>query len=260
MLGARLDLVIVARGTPQMQPKAILVCAALLLAMTASPAAAGPRHEARTGYIVALHPAAAGPSVDRAVARLEARAGFRASTRFSHALRGFAARLTERQHLALLRDPSVAAVVPDRPIELAEQTLPTGVDRVDADSPTSLSGIDGEDEELDVDIAIIDTGIQPDHPDLRVVGGHNCVPNGGTTDPGAWADVASHGTHVAGIAPTTPTSLSRHPERACGPYVSSTGRSAAGRHGCCAPSTGWPPRWSRARRRAPSGRASRSPT
>ena len=51
---------------------------------------------------------------------------------------------------------------------------------------------------LDVDIAIVDTGIQPDHPDLNVVGGYNCT--GGSTS--AWGDGTSfgHGTHVAGIA------------------------------------------------------------
>jgi hypothetical protein len=43
-------------------------------------------------------------------------------------------------------------------------------------------------------VAIVDTGIAT-HPDLNVVGGFNCS----TSDPTAWRDKQSHGTHVAGI-------------------------------------------------------------
>jgi subtilisin family serine protease len=53
-------------------------------------------------------------------------------------------------------------------------------------------------------IAIVDSGIDADHPDLqgKVSGGANCVDRddpGGCVD-GNWADDAGHGTHVAGIA------------------------------------------------------------
>jgi subtilisin family serine protease len=45
-------------------------------------------------------------------------------------------------------------------------------------------------------IAIVDGGIQPDHPDLNVVGGVNCLAGG---DPNDWADRDGHGTFAAGL-------------------------------------------------------------
>ena len=71
--------------------------------------------------------------------------------------------------------------------------MPPGVKRVGSLQNNQRTGSN-----LNVDIAIVDTGIQPNHPDLNVVGGYNCT-GGGTGD---WADGTSfgHGTHVAGIA------------------------------------------------------------
>lgn len=45
-----------------------------------------------------------------------------------------------------------------------------------------------------VKVAIIDTGIDPNHPELKVAGGINALDNNAP-----WADDHSHGTHVAGI-------------------------------------------------------------
>jgi len=54
-----------------------------------------------------------------------------------------------------------------------------------------------------IKIAIIDTGIDKDHPDLdgNLVGGVNFVsiPSWKTPDPNKWDDDNGHGTHVAGI-------------------------------------------------------------
>lgn len=74
----------------------------------------------------------------------------------------------------------------------AQQT-PTGINRIDADK-SATARIDGSDERVNVDIAVIDTGIQSDHPDLNVVGGKNCA------DGKSYADKNGHGTHVAGTA------------------------------------------------------------
>jgi subtilisin family serine protease len=54
-------------------------------------------------------------------------------------------------------------------------------------------------------VGVVDTGIQPDHPDLaaNIVGGENFVVTGkvrgkAIVDPAKWADDNGHGTHVAG--------------------------------------------------------------
>lgn len=53
---------------------------------------------------------------------------------------------------------------------------------------------DGSGTAVDLDIAIIDTGIRPDHEDLNVAGGRNFIA-GSTSN---WSDGNGHGTHVAG--------------------------------------------------------------
>jgi subtilisin family serine protease len=114
---------------------------------------------------------------------------------YGHALKGFAADLAPGQRDALARDPDVAFVERDRVVELAAQVVPDATRRVEA-TRAPAARIDGVDQRVNADIAIIDTGIQPDHPDLNVAGGHNCI----DSRPGAWADGNGHGTHVAGIA------------------------------------------------------------
>ena len=120
--------------------------------------------------------------------------GLRADRTFSHAFRGFAAKLDRHQVTMLRTDPSVAYIVHDEKIEAEAQLIPTGVSRIGATRST-VAKIDGIDERVDADIAIVDTGIKPSL-DVNVVGGYNCS----TADPTAWGDGNGHGTHVAGIA------------------------------------------------------------
>jgi subtilisin len=82
-------------------------------------------------------------------------------------------------------------------MEALAQTLPWGVDRVDADVLHS----DGE-TGRGADIAIIDTGIDDDHPDLQanVGAGKAYVSCRGSNCNYAWSDDDNHGTHCAGIA------------------------------------------------------------
>ncbi|HEY8799158.1 MAG TPA: S8 family serine peptidase, partial [Candidatus Limnocylindrales bacterium] len=119
--------------------------------------------------------------------------GFKADRTFGHAIRGYSARLSHGQVAALRGDPSVAMIVPDEKIEAEAQTIPTGISRVGA-TRSSVSQIDGVDQRVDADVAIVDTGIGLGQTDLNVVGGYNC--SSATTT--AWRDVYGHGTHVAG--------------------------------------------------------------
>jgi subtilisin len=188
---------------------ATLVAAALLLSI-AGPALAGdpaqPRELAERGAIGGGARASTtadptgrwivvyknGTNVVRTSARLAKAGGFTAERTFASAFRGLTAMLSPRQVTRLRRDPAVLAVVPDEKIELAAQLVPTGIDRING----RLSGtakIDGVDQRVDADVAVVDTGIAT-VADLNVAGGYNCS----TSNTALWRDVHGHGTHVAG--------------------------------------------------------------
>ena len=127
------------------------------------------------------------------VERVAKRTGVKADRTFNRAVRAFTARLTPAQRRTIEGDGSVVAVVPDEVIEVAAQTTPTGVSRIGTKRNT-IAKINGIDERVNADVAIVDTGIQANHPDLNVVGGYNCS----SSNRSAWRDVQGHGTHVAG--------------------------------------------------------------
>lgn len=121
---------------------------------------------------------------------------------YDHALRGYAAELPEEAVSAIERDPRVAFIESDHSVAVSAQSTPTGIARVSAPANETLD-IDGiDDRRVDVDIAIIDTGIQSDHPDLNVASLASCVGTGsmGGCVLGAGEDDNGHGTHVAGTA------------------------------------------------------------
>ena len=81
-------------------------------------------------------------------------------------------------------------------VEPSDEVIPWGVDRIDADLAWQYST--GE----KVRVAVIDTGIDIDHPDLQanIHGGINTIyPDQGYTDPDDFDDDHGHGTFVAGI-------------------------------------------------------------
>jgi subtilisin len=99
-------------------------------------------------------------------------------------------------------DPRVAYVEADQEVHIFTQEIPTGIRRTFAESNSNLS-IDGVDDlRINVDVAIIDTGIDGTHEDLYVVKGVDC--SGGSPLRGSCkvvstaADGNGHGTHVAG--------------------------------------------------------------
>lgn len=114
---------------------------------------------------------------------------------YQHAVKGFAAYLTPEARQELARDPRVASITPDRKRQLAVQTIPRGISRIGVTSHP-LAKIDGQDQRVNVDIAIIDTGVDMAHPDLNTFAYLDC-----TATPQLMArDINGHGTHVAGTA------------------------------------------------------------
>ena len=133
-----------------------------------------------------------GTDVAATSVRQAKRVGFKADRTFSHAIRGLTARLSPKQVKALRDDPTVLAVVPDEKIEISAQHVPNGINRIDG-RLSAAAKVDGIDERVDADVAIVDTGIAR-VADLNVAGGYNCS----TADRTLWRDVHGHGTHVAG--------------------------------------------------------------
>jgi subtilisin len=115
--------------------------------------------------------------VHAAVPGLEQAFGLQAGFVYQHALKGMSAVVPAGRLAALQRDPRVAYVVEDMERSISAQTVPTGIQRIFADTNTNID-IDGSDDyRVDVDVAVIDTGVDFQHPDLNVVGGVNCVGN-----------------------------------------------------------------------------------
>jgi aqualysin 1 len=107
---------------------------------------------------------------------------------YGHALKGYSAVIPSERLDALRADSRVDYVVPDGVASAVAQTLPWGIDRVDADASSTKAG-DGSGA-VNVNAYVIDSGIAA-HPDLNLVG-HVNFANGKNTD------CNGHGTHVAG--------------------------------------------------------------
>jgi subtilisin len=118
-------------------------------------------------------------------------------------------RASTRAVSGLENNPNLRYVEEDGTAHALAQTLPWGIDRVDAEV-AHANGETGN----GADIAIIDTGIDSDHPDLQGNLGSgrafvNCNTRGGcrfgakpadNTCHYNWDDDNDHGTHCAGIA------------------------------------------------------------
>lgn len=143
-------------------------------------------------YIVVLKPGA-----DRAaMARYARLLGADVFMQYQYALKGFAVRLPEAAISTIQRNPNVLFLAPDDAVNAAaacssqSQCVPIWDLRTGADQSTAHSG-DGTGA-VDVNVAVLDSGIDATHPDLNVAGGTNCV-NDKRSDP------AGHGTAVAGV-------------------------------------------------------------
>jgi aqualysin 1 len=153
--------------------------------------------------VLALSAQASGPGADRyivvlknavdssAVANLHAvRYGASVEHVWSSALHGYSAVIPNDRVAALRADQNVAYVELDGIATTTAQTLPWGIDKIDADVSSTLAG-NGSGAITNVDAYVIDTGIDTSHPDLNVVEFRQYAN-------GPSRDCNGHGTHVAG--------------------------------------------------------------
>jgi subtilisin family serine protease len=144
-------------------------------------------------YIVVFNDFVRNPRA--AAAALGRQNGFATTHVYSVAIKGFAAPMSEQAAQALALNPNVAYVEQDSYAQ-AIGTLVEGVDRIEADL-NMTADIDGDDSAgLNVDIAIIDSGLHP-HSDLNIHRFWNCI--GGCSETSPFDD-NGHGTHVGGSA------------------------------------------------------------
>ncbi|WP_447004500.1 S8 family peptidase [Saccharothrix isguenensis] len=153
----------------------------------------GAPNSVKDSYIVVLHDVSAS-SVDALSDKYEAKVRHR----YSSALRGFSATMTEAQARKLAADPSVSYVQQDGEVTISGTQAPTpswGLDRVDQAALPLDNSYTYPNEGEGVTAYIIDTGIRLSHTDFggRAVSGRDTVDNDNDA-----SDCNGHGTHVAG--------------------------------------------------------------
>ena len=147
-------------------------------------------------YIVVFHDDVA--DVDAATDEMEKNHGLGVLQRYGHAIKGFAATIPEAALDTIRNDPRVAFISEDylvyaqgKPEEIvqAAQVIPTGIQRVMGLSTPTNKG-------TGIGVAVIDTGIDLSHPDLKAniaAASKTCVRGTKSAN-----DDNGHGAHVAG--------------------------------------------------------------
>ena len=173
----------------------------LLLVILGSPSASAATNEiapAKFSYIVTLRREADQDGCARAFS-------VQRHHIYRHALNGFAANLDAATVEKLKHDSRVLAVEPDGDVvldattvipagQLTNQIVPSGILRMGLTN-FPMTHINGQDNRINVDVAVLDTGVQLDHPDLNVY-----LPGSASFADGSvnGSDWFGHGTHVAG--------------------------------------------------------------
>lgn len=158
-----------------------------------SPAVEGREKKVKGQYIVIFKE---GVDVDSLADELPRKHKGKALQIYKHALKGMAIGLSDRAAEELAKDPRIELLSPDFEVSafgkngggdvtIQAQTLPTGIDRANAENKANKGA--------GVEVAVIDTGIDLNHPDLKanILGGKACNGSG-------YGDQNGHGTHVAG--------------------------------------------------------------
>ncbi|BCW72741.1 S8 family serine peptidase [Arthrobacter sp. NicSoilB8] len=130
--------------------------------------------------------------------------GFTASKVYRNAVNGYSATLTASQAQRIQADPSVDFVTAGRTFQqqpdlgtAASQETPLWRERIAGTDSNVRRALDRGPDRINVNVAVIDSGIDATHPDLNVKGGVDCQ-SGSPVDV-TPVDVMGHGTFVAGV-------------------------------------------------------------
>lgn len=164
----------------------VAVVAATLLA--SGVALTQPSGDGPDRYIVVLKDSVDNPGevASNIAQRNNAQVGFV----YKHAIKGFSAVIPNERVAEVRSSNPVDYMERDGTVHATAQTLPWGIDRVDADVSSTLAG-NGSGAVTGVNAYIIDTGIDAGHTDLNVTQNVNFA--GGKN-----GDCNGHGTHVSG--------------------------------------------------------------
>ncbi len=171
-----------------MGPRLLAGLTAGLVVSVLAPPVASAQVAENLRFIVVLRDGIADPG---AVAKAHGvRYGAAVQRVYRSAVSGYVATVPAARLHALRRDPHVAYVEPDRPVTGVGQTLPWGIDSIGGPLSSTVAG-DGSGMVDNVNVYVIDSGLDREHADLNVVdhvtfeGSHN-------------RDCDGHGTHVGG--------------------------------------------------------------
>jgi subtilisin family serine protease len=166
----------------------LLVAVAAATLLFSGVAATQPAEDGAGRYIVVLKDGAEEPG--QTASGMERRYGLEKDHVYRHALKGFSATIPANRVADVRSDDQVDYVERDGTMRAVAQMLPWGIDRIDVDLSSTKAG-DGSGTVGNVNVYIIDTGIDTSHEDLNVVE-HVSFAKGPNRD------CNGHGTHVAG--------------------------------------------------------------
>lgn len=186
--------------------------AAAVLTIGGGIAAAGPSAatEPKQSYIVVLKDTGTDPAATAAAH--QSAYGFAPSGIYRDAVSGYAANMTAAEAQRVQADPGVEFVTAGRkfskprdPEKPSSQVSPLWRQRIGgADAGNTRAGDSGR-SSADINVAVIDSGIDATHPDLNVRGGVDC--SSGSPVAVTPVDVLGHGTLVAGVIGARSNSL-----------------------------------------------------
>ncbi len=190
-------------GGSHMSKKILLVCFGLLISLLVPATSLGASGADR--YIVVLEDNADSGAV---ADQHKGRYGAQVRHLYRHALKGYAATVSDAKVDDLRRDSRVDYVERDETARAVAQTTPWGIDKVDADTSSTLAG-NGSGTIPNVGSYVIDSGIAA-HADLNLVkhvnyaGGKNTDCNGHGTHVAGTVAAKDNASDVVGVAPGAP--------------------------------------------------------